>query len=155
MKPSAVFLLFAATLCAQTSGSDQIGGVTGIVKDALTHLPLKKVMVSINPMGRNPGAPAVATDISGAFTIPNLQAGPYQLIFQHPNYPQARFGGVNKSVSIKPGEVAGPVTVELIPGAAVSGRILDEDGEPIQYCFVQPHPAKNPEQAVPIAGNPS
>jgi hypothetical protein len=33
----------------------------------------------------------------------------------------------------------------LVPGAAVSGRILDEDGDPLAGCNVQTHPAGHPE----------
>jgi len=47
--------------------------------------------------------------------------------------------------------------VELVPGASVTGRVVDEDGDPLSGCFVQPHPAKNfngvPVTSVPPAGN--
>jgi hypothetical protein len=43
--------------------------------------------------------------------------------------------------------------VELIPGAAVSGHIVDEDGDPLPTCGVQIHPAKHPEQGVQINGS--
>ncbi len=151
----AAWLLMAVTAAAQTA--DQTGSVSGVVTDAVTHIPIKKAMVSINPLSstpqRQPPA-ATMTDASGAFTIPNLQAGQYRLVVQHQNYPQARFGGVAKNVEVKAGETAGPVNVELIPGATVSGRVIDEDGDPLQNCYVQIHPAKDPGSGVPMMGNP-
>ena len=154
---AAWFLVLTLTAAAQSAGTDQTGSVTGVVTDAITHIPVKKTMVTINPngnfSGRNAGTQSATTDAGGAFTITNLQAGPYRMMFQHQNYPQARFGGVFKTVEIKAGESAGPVNVELIPGAAVSGHSVDEDGDPLPNCNVQVHPAKNPEQGVPMAGN--
>ena len=69
------------------------------------------------------------------------------------NYPQARFGGVAKNIEVKAGETAGPVNVELIPGAVVSGRVIDEDGDPLQNCYVQIRPARDPAQGVQMMGN--
>ncbi len=132
------------------------GSVSGTVTDAVTHIPIKKVAVSIMGMGGpNQGPAATATDAGGGFTLTNLQAGQYRLVFQHQSYPQARFGNFAKSVDVKAGEAAGPINVELMPGAAVSGHIVDEDGDPLANCGVQIHPAKNPEQGAPMVGNSS
>jgi protocatechuate 3,4-dioxygenase beta subunit len=157
--------LLAGVVCGQTTDGDKKGALTGIVRDSVTHVPVKKAMVSINPMfatgigpanaGRNQGPQSTVTDASGTFTMANLSPGQYRVMIQHQNYPQARFSGVTKSVEVKAGETAGPLAVDLIPGAAVSGRIVDEEGEPIQGCFVQPHTAKNPDQGAPSEGNPS
>lgn len=158
----ALFVLVAGIGLAQT-GTDQTGGITGVVTDAISHLPVKKTTVSANGMlspfgvsgnmGANQGGHSVVTDESGAFTINNLAPGRYQLVFQQQNYPQSRFGGgVVKMEEVKAGETAGPVSVELTPGAAVSGHVVDEDGDPLPGCNVQLHPAKNPQQGVPMAG---
>ncbi|HTB10678.1 MAG TPA: carboxypeptidase-like regulatory domain-containing protein [Bryobacteraceae bacterium] len=145
-------MLFALIAAAQT---DPTGSVSGVVTDAVTHIPVRKAMVTISPAGNfaKPVAPqSTMTDASGAFTINALQAGQYRLMFQHPNYPQARFGGVSKFVEIKAGEAAASLSVELIPGAAVSGHVSDEDGDPLSNCPVQIHPAKNSEQGVAMMG---
>jgi hypothetical protein len=149
------FLLIAVTSAAQTAGTNQTGSVSGIVTDAVTHIPIKKAMVSINAMNiaQNAGPQATTTDASGAFSIANLQAGRYRLAFVHEKYPQARFGGVGKTVDIKAGESAGPIAVELMPGAALSGHVVDEDGDPMPNCYVQIHPAKNPEEGVQMGGS--
>jgi hypothetical protein len=140
------FLLFAVTAIAQTAGSDQTGGVSGMVTDAVTHLPVKKTTVTVMAMGgagRIQEAHATTTDSSGTFSIGNLQAGKHRLMFVQQNYPQARFGGVSKTVEVKAGETAGPVTVELMPGAVVTGHIVDEDGDPIPNCRVELDRPKN------------
>jgi hypothetical protein len=168
MKSACILLaesLLAGCMFAQAQNSDKGGSITGIVRDSVTRMPLKKATVSLNAMvvtgvgpanaGRNQGPQATITDATGTFAITDLPAGQYRLVFQHQNYPQARFGGLVKSVEVKAGETSGPIAVDLMPGASVSGRITDEEGEPIQGCFVQPHPVKNPEQGVPMQGNPT
>jgi hypothetical protein len=145
-------LLLSPTTPAQT----QTGTVTGVVTDAITHIPVKKVIVTSTPISQvssYSGTQSAITDASGAFTLTNLPAAKYRLMFQHQNYPQARFGGTVKTVDVKAGESAGPVNVELIPGASISGHVVDEDGDPLQGCFIEIHPMKNPEQGVPMMGS--
>jgi protocatechuate 3,4-dioxygenase beta subunit len=152
---AAWFLSFALTAAAQTAGTGQTGGITGVVTDAVTHVPVKKALVTVNiaagPIGRYDGPQSAITDASGSFTINNVQPGTYRLIFQHQNYPQNRL--VAKNVEVKAGEIAGPVNAELIPGAVVSGHIVDEDGDPLSGCNVLVQPANRPNTAVGSAGS--
>jgi len=132
------------------------GRIEGVVLDAASHQPVKKATVSIIFMGAVSAqtqyqAPQPAlTDVSGTFAFGDLPLGQYQLNVEHQSYPQTRMGGSRKTVQITAGEAAPHVTVELIPGAAVAGRIVDEDGDPLDGCMVQPHPAKNFNQGVPM-----
>ena len=43
----------------------------------------------------------------------------------------------------RPATTAASVTVELVPGAAISGHIVDEDGDPLPGCMVEVHSAKD------------
>jgi hypothetical protein len=147
------WLVLAPLIAAQ---SDQTGTLSGTVTDAVTHVPVKKVMVSANPMnvqGQNQGPQSVLTDASGAFTLSGLAAGKYRVNFQHQSYPQARFGGLSKTVEVKAGDTAGILNIDLMPGSSVTGRIVDEDGDPIANCYVQVHPAKSPGDMVPMSGS--
>ncbi len=133
---------------------DQTGRVEGVVLDAATHQPIKKATVSLNFVGmtrganQNNGPQTAITDFNGGFSFSALPAGDYRVIVTHQNYPQDR-GGVQKSVRVSAGETASRLTLELVPGGAISGRIVDEDGDPLN-CFVQPHPAKNVNQGIPM-----
>jgi carboxypeptidase family protein len=134
------FAMFCVTALSQDPA--QTGSIGGVVTDAVTHLPVKKAMVSLNTReifgGRpNNGPLSSVTDASGAFTISNLTPTRYYVIVQHSNYPQVRFGMVRKTVDVKAGEKAGPVEVELIPAATVTGHVLDEDGDPMTGCTVE------------------
>ena len=153
MKPLSLLLL-AAGAFAQ-SGSDQTGSVSGVVTDAITKMPVKKTLVSINAMmttpGQNQSASAALTDSGGAYTLSNLAPGRYRLRFQQQSYPQA----LSRAVEIKAGEAASPVNVELIPGASVTGRIVDEEGDPIRNCNLEVHHANNPQQYAQMTGTTS
>ena len=146
---------FLLCVAAAAQSSDQTGGVRGVVTDSVTRVPVKKVMVSITSVTNNRvgSAQSVMTDAGGTFTVANLQPGKYRLTFQQQNYPSARFGGVSKNVEVKAGETAGPLEVSLVPGGAVSGRVVDEDGDPVPGCYVQVHPSKHPQQGVNLLGN--
>ena len=149
---AAWFFLLAALAAAQT---DQTGSITGVVTDAITHMPVKKTLVTVGAIGnvtRPTAQQSTMTDVSGAFAVTNLAAGKYSVMFQQQNYPQARFGGTLKTIEVKAGEAAGPLNMELIPGGSVSGHIVDEDGDPLPNCYVQVHPQKHPDQGVPMMG---
>lgn len=157
MRTALLGLIAIAIAAAQ----DQTGRIEGVVVDAVSHQPVKKAVVSILYTGipraggdggrtQNQDQPAATTDASGKFAFDNLPTGPYQVIAMHQNYPQARMGGVRKSVQVTADDNASNVTVEMVPGAAVSGHIVDEDGDPVNGCMVQVHPAKNFSQGVPM-----
>jgi Carboxypeptidase regulatory-like domain len=169
MRSSVIQAVFLGGLgIAAATAQDQTGHIEGVVVDAISHQPVKKAAVSINSMGgggtgaraivsgqvevalRNGGSQSAITDATGSFAFNDLTAGKYQLTVMNQNYPQTLMGGARKTVEVSAGDTTGSVTIELMPGAAISGRILDEDGDPILGCFVQPHPAKNFNQGIPM-----
>jgi hypothetical protein len=90
------------------------------------------------------------SDAGGNFAVDEVQPGRYRLTVFHEKYPQNRFGPMptGKIFTVNAAETAGPLTVELIPGAAISGRVFDEDGDPLTGCNPQLQPLKHPEQNV-------
>jgi carboxypeptidase family protein len=160
MKSPIITVAFLSLLALAAVAQDQTGRIEGVVVDAISHQPVKKATVSLNLNGRfageaakalkNGGLPSSITDASGSFSFTDLPAGKYQLTVMQQNYPQTLMGGARKAVDVQAGDTAQSVTVELMPGGAISGRIVDEDGDPLGGCFVQPHPAKNINQGVQI-----
>jgi protocatechuate 3,4-dioxygenase beta subunit len=161
-------------LAIAATAQDQTGRVQGVVLDAITHQPVRKATVDIELIGNAGGQTRVqdrqgavmlsgttqgaVTDTSGTFEFHGLPAGRYQIRVMHQSYLRLGFDGVRKNVEVSASEAAARVTVELVPGASVTGRVVDEDGDPLTGCFVQPRPAKNfnggvPVTSVPLAGN--
>ena len=161
MRSAIITLLFAAgalLLAAGAFAQEQTGSIKGTILDSVTHLPVSKAQVSIVAVRRpqNAGAASgqqgsdnkprtVITDGSGTFALTALEPAQYNLLIQHRSYPQAGLRSVGKSVFVNAGEES-PVSIQLVPGAAISGHVYDEDGDPMEGCNVQVHPAKHPEQ---------
>jgi Carboxypeptidase regulatory-like domain len=136
-----LFVLAASLAWAQ----DQTGGIRGTILDAATHQPIRKASVHASSIGRTPsGRPeehSAVTDQSGAFAFDSLAAGPYIVTAQHLNYPNMR--NVRKNVDVKAGEVSDNVTLELTPGASITGHVFDQDGDPLPGCNVHAQPPGN------------
>jgi len=123
--------LFAASLLAQ----DQTAQITGTVLDAATHQPVKHASVTLNSASPQSARSnhSVSADAAGAFSFDGLAEGTYLLNATQMNYPNLP----NRArVELKSGGKA-TVTLELTPGAVLSGHVMDEDGDPMQGCFVQ------------------
>jgi len=140
---AALLLLLVVGAAAQ----DRNGSIIGIVSDSVSHQPLRRVMVTLGfPSSTEPPPPIeqqrVNTDDAGAFAFHNLKPGEYRVAVERPDYPAW------KEVTASPSEDPDPLHIELVPGAVVSGRILDEDGDPLIGCGVEAHPAEHPEQIV-------
>jgi hypothetical protein len=159
---AACFFLAAALVIAQ----DQNGGIAGVVTDAITHQPVKRATVSALPSGamtsnaglgqRSTAPQAATTDAAGVFAISGLPPGKYRLSVTHRSYPQTpgnRAG--QQTIEVMAGVIKGPVTVELMPGASVTGHILDEDGDPLTGCMVSLRNFSNPNQYAGQTQSPS
>jgi len=142
---------------AAAVAQDQNGRIEGVVVDAVSHQPVKKATVGINYVAgtglrqiQNGGPETAITDSSGAFSFSDLPAGKYQLNVTQQSYPETLRGGAHKTVEVSASDTASNVTVELTPGGAISGHIVDEDGDPLNGCLLQPHSAKNFNQGIPM-----
>ena len=140
MKP----VLLLAALTAVAAAQAPPGSIEGVVFDSATRAPVRKAVVTTwsttPPQDRfasmRPPRPVTArTEAGGNFTLRDLPPGIYQLAVQHPRYPQMP-GQAPVSVEVKAGETA-RVAIPLTPGALISGRVLDEDGDPLSGCWPQ------------------
>lgn len=145
-------VLAAGLAAAVGAAQDQSGRIEGTVVDAVTHQPVKKAAVSLQPIGRGPvnrasagapnaGEPNTITDALGGFVFENLAVGKYRISVTQQNYPESLMRGTRQTVEVSADDATGSVTIELMPGAAISGHIVDEDGDPMTGCFVQAHSA--------------
>ena len=158
-------LLMLAAACAHaqvpsaSSAASGFGAIEGQVFDASTGQPIGGATVIARKIeeapegdksaGQPPGAgqqkPKVplngSTDDSGAFTLVGLEAGQYRLLAVHEGYVLTEFGAAGPFSPGKPVKVGpddDPVCVlRLLPGAVLSGKISDRDGNPMPHVAVQ------------------
>jgi hypothetical protein len=115
--------------------------ISGRILAADTGLPLRRARVLIQ--GRGPDIPtgpngmlAAITDADGAFSFTELPAGRYHVQASRPRYVDAMLGARRPSSPGRPLELADGqkienVTLSLSPAGAISGRVVDELGEPV------------------------
>ncbi|HEY3886341.1 MAG TPA: carboxypeptidase-like regulatory domain-containing protein, partial [Vicinamibacterales bacterium] len=97
--------------------------------------PLRKARVALTSEGRDEGAPVYA-DGDGRFTFTNLSTGRYVLTASKAGYVTTRFGASHPleppaPVTIPAGGGGVDVEIRLARGAAISGRVLDDNGDPV------------------------
>ena len=137
MKTALPFLL--ALLAIGAAAQERNGSIVGVVSDSVSHQPLREVTVTL-VLGTHSLEPQVITGDDGTFAFHDLKPGQYRLGAERRDYPEPR------TMVVSPTEDPDPVTIELVPGAAVAGRILDEDGDPLRGCWAQARPAEHPDQ---------
>jgi protocatechuate 3,4-dioxygenase beta subunit len=86
----------------------------------------KAVVILRHDQGGGIGA---ITDREGKFTLRDVDPGSYVLAVERDGYVVAR--GQPQTVNVQAGQTTSDVKVKLLRAGAVSGRILDADGDPI------------------------
>jgi hypothetical protein len=119
--------------------------VKGRVVDGQTGLPIARARVRL--MGIQTAAapsPSMQTDESGAFAFSKLPAGSYSLQADKPTYQTGRYpdSGQTLRTSFRPlvvgdGQTVDNISVSLLHGAAISGRVLDIHGDPLENVEVR------------------
>jgi protocatechuate 3,4-dioxygenase beta subunit len=121
-------LLAQAVVTAQPA--PPAGTISGYVIDSATGNPIRKAIVSLRHSGFALNA---ETNPEGYYTFTGLPPGDYRLSVRHP--------GFQEQHSRQPVRLAADARVthppfRLIPFAVISGRVLDEDGEPAHDATV-------------------
>jgi hypothetical protein len=153
-----------ACLATVAFAQDDTGAISGVVLDSVSHSPIKRAQIGLNLNSfANTGRPgpvpqrgfegrSATTGPNGEFSFPGLPAGSYSLWANHPRYPPVMGRPPQQRVDVGAGGEPAKVTIELIPGGSISGRVVDEDGDPITGCFPQLRPAKNSRMGIPMTG---
>lgn len=124
----AAFLLFCCLPLAAQQAS-----VEGVASDALTHAPLAGVHIRLSIF--RSGGPSIAygamSDAAGHFSIAAIRPGTYDLKAEHRGY--LYLGAQATAVKAGPNDLK----LEMTPPAVVSGRVLDENGDPMPGLTVR------------------
>jgi protocatechuate 3,4-dioxygenase beta subunit len=128
-------------LYAQASpGTPEKGVLAGKVLNSVTGEPVRKAQIAlIGKPGTTEGGSAV-TDAAGRFEFTGLGPGSYRVAAFREGY-DSPSGPTTSSklphVTLTSGEEKRDFVIRLTPLGAITGRILDEDGDPIRQIEVQ------------------
>ena len=124
----------------------------GRVVAADTGLPLRRATVVAQPsrppeMQRGgvfvpPRQLAARTDDEGRFAITEVPAGDYTLTARRSGYANQMYGQLRpntpaRRVTVAEGAAVGPLDFSLPRGGVITGRVLDEEGEPAERVQVR------------------
>lgn len=117
---------------------EDYGAIEGMVIDARTKAPLRKASVVL--WGGQEGAPggvAATTDAAGKFAVDKVPPGRYQVTVRRNGYAMSVTGAGNpSSLTLARGERLKGIVFRLQPAAVITGRVVDEDGEPLAQVQV-------------------
>lgn len=128
--------------------TSQLCTVAGTVVSANTGEPLKKALVVISSKADDPGEndanahPLTATtDAAGHFSISQIPPGGYDLEVSRANYLASRYGQdqldkPGATLSLAPGQKMTDLLFRLHHTGIITGRVLDEDGDPVRGATV-------------------
>jgi hypothetical protein len=117
--------------------------VEGQVWNAITGDPLRKAHITLNKVdggnmrSRNSADYGAASDAGGHFLIQDIEPGTYQMNASRNGFVALSYGaskpdGPSTPLSLNPGRHTRDIVFRLTPNGVITGRVLDEDGEPVQ-----------------------
>ena len=151
--PMAALLLVPMVGAQQPSAQDRRGGrVGGSVRSITTGMPIPSAVVTLSSLGRKRISKTVATGAEGEFMFAGLPPGGYAVRVSKTGYRTAH--GKRLRVRISQGGSAPVLAINLWPNGAVSGRVLDTEGEPVPEAEVRVYRVSYRETGVslPLAG---
>ena len=122
--------------------------IAGQVQNAATEEPLRKANLILrraepaNPMNPPPSYSTVS-DAGGKFAMKDIEPGKYRLSVNRTGFVASEYGAHGPmrpggTLTLAPGQKIEDLVFRLTPHAVITGRVLDEDGEPVAYAQVQP-----------------
>jgi len=135
MRPGSLlfaFFLTAAPLFSQAP--QQPGSVSGKVVNSVTGQAVKKAVVTLRG-GSGQNSYVTGSDQSGKFQFDNVQPDKYMATAEAEGYSGASRIG-QKLIPVAAQQEVSDVEVRVAPLCTISGKVLDEDGQPLEEASV-------------------
>jgi hypothetical protein len=116
--------------------------IEGQVTNSITNEPLRKAQITVlstNTQTRS--AHGAVSDAGGHFVVTDIDPGQYSIFVVRTGFVDGRYGarGANESgglLTLSAGQRLNDIAFHLVPHGVVTGRVIDEDGEPVQNAQV-------------------
>lgn len=133
-------MLSAALLLVCGLAADP-GRIEGRVVHSVTKEPIRRVRVVLTGGNQSGAMISSTTAEDGRFVFENLEAGSYRLMADKAGFLPASYGAKRPNTPGQPVAVGAGSSIEgiefqLIPQGVISGRVVDEEGEPLPRASV-------------------
>jgi Carboxypeptidase regulatory-like domain len=143
-------LIFVSLLAAPSREQDQdpsssLAVVSGVAVNKLTGAPVKSAHVIYTRIDRSAGGSSspisTDTDSEGHFSL-RLPPGSYRVWVERNGFARQNFGalspaGAGTAITLARGQQLSQITFRMAPLGAIAGRVLDDEGDPVQAAGVQ------------------
>lgn len=134
------------------------GEISGSVVEEPGSHPLKKVIVQmIAEEQKQGGNYSTATDADGRFRIEDVAPGRYRIFFEKSGFAEVNGRGQKADVNVvtvSTGQSLDDLAFHMLPTAVITGRIADEDGDPmtaVRVVIQKKMPGKARRETVSVA----
>jgi protocatechuate 3,4-dioxygenase beta subunit len=132
---------------AAQGGSPRLASLEGTVVAAGTNRPIEGAVVILARAGNSldlsdEDSRSMTTGPQGRFAFTELEAGAYRLAFERNGYVRQEYGqktfpGRGMTLELRENQRLRDLTVGLTAAGSISGRILDDDNQPVADLSVQ------------------
>ena len=135
MRTIAILLAAAAIVIGQPAA------IEGRVVNALSGDPLRKVTLTLSKPGSQDDPATAISDDSGRFAFRDLAPGDYRLSGERAGYSRQSYGArlnpqSGARLRVSAGQTLQGLVFKLVPNSILSGRVIDDSGEPMPNLVV-------------------
>jgi len=135
--------------------SAHMSSIAGTVIKEPGSQPLKKVLVQVVAENQKEGGDYTAsTDADGHFHLENVAPGRYRIFIEKTGFVGVNGHGLKSDVNVftvQAGQAMEDLLFRMVPTAVISGRITDEDGDPmsgVRVIALKKKPGKSTRESV-------
>ena len=131
-------LLYLTVSLSFPVAAQTLGSIEGKVVNSFTGEGVKKAVVNLHINPANAQFPnqgqdySAVTDATGKFHIDNVQPGQFMAMAQAQGFNNIVSFNPTKMAHLDAGQQLTGVEIKLAPLSAISGKVLDENGEPVE-----------------------
>ena len=123
------------------AGESDKCAIEGRVVHYVTGKPVPQASLTLRPSSQNARPRTAKADDEGRFSLADLDPGSYTLYAERSGFLKQAYGARSSGESgppfnLAPGQRMRDLVFRLIPQAVVTGKVLDEQGEPVEKAMV-------------------
>ena len=135
---------------AQGASEEPKGRIAGSVRSATTGEPLRSALISLHLSSTPRGFSRTTTSgLQGDFVFLGLPAGQYNLTVRKSGYRTPR--GSAARLTLRDEQQVSNLVFQLWPQGAISGRVVDSEGEPVPEAQVRAYLLLHQETGVKLS----